>query len=101
MAGASGVTAQTHLAAHLLREIEGGLHEVFERYSTKRQSSGHRTVDFLAGDCSEVRDEGAVIDQHGLDVHPTGIVDQALVGRSLDVPLDRPVRPLGSNNVTS
>lgn len=30
MSGAAGVVAQTHLAAHLLREIEGRLHEVFE-----------------------------------------------------------------------
>lgn len=30
MAGAAGVVAQTHLAAHLLREIEGRLHEVFQ-----------------------------------------------------------------------
>ena len=29
MDGAAGVTTQTHLAAHLLREIEGRLHEVF------------------------------------------------------------------------
>jgi hypothetical protein len=30
MSGAAGVVAQTHLAAHLLREIEGRLHEVFQ-----------------------------------------------------------------------
>lgn len=30
MSGTTGVVAQTHLAAHLLREIEGRLHEVFE-----------------------------------------------------------------------
>ena len=30
MAGAAGVTMQTHLAAHSLREIEGRLHEVLE-----------------------------------------------------------------------
>lgn len=30
MSGATGVVAQTHLAAHLLREIEGRLHEVLE-----------------------------------------------------------------------
>jgi hypothetical protein len=30
MDGAAGVAAQTHLAAHLLREIEGRLHEVIE-----------------------------------------------------------------------
>lgn len=30
MEGAAGVSTQTHLAAHLLREIEGRLHEVFE-----------------------------------------------------------------------
>ena len=30
MDGAAGVAAQTHLAAHLLREIEGRIHEVLE-----------------------------------------------------------------------
>jgi len=30
MSGAAGVRSQTHLAAHLLREIEGRMHEVFE-----------------------------------------------------------------------
>lgn len=30
MDGAAGVSTQTHLAAHLMREIEGRLHEVFE-----------------------------------------------------------------------
>jgi hypothetical protein len=30
MSGATGLVSQTHLAAHLLREIEGRLHEVFQ-----------------------------------------------------------------------